>query len=678
VAQSKILSAIVDFAGSIDPSLGKAIDGAVKKLDGVNLKAIAVGAAVGGIAVATGKAVVEAGKYLKELGAQFDSATDAIRIGTGATGDALNALLEDFDEVYNSIPTTMDDAAKAIADYNTRLGLTGTELQELSKQAIQVSDMLGEDLGGVIEESSRAFQAWEISAEDMGGAMDYVFKVSQSTGIGFTALLSKAQQFAPQLQEMGYSFETATALMGQMEKAGLNTEEVLAAMKKSVGTLAKEGISASEGLAMYYEQIMNAGSAAEATAIANEIFGVRAGSTMASAIRDGTLAIGDFTAELLANDETIAGAAEDTYDFAERLQVMRQQLEVALKPIANTVFDGLNNFMPTLQKLMQKMVPVIQKTVDAAMPFVEDFLNGAADLLEDLLPMISDLGVRLFPVLSTLASQLLPPLLSLAQSLLPPLMQIVEAVLPPIAGILTAILPMLTEIAAIVLPILAEMFAQLTPILTPLLELFLSLLNDIIMPLLPAIMTLAESFLPLLVEVLGTVAPTLKPIADVLSTIVGWIAQVVKWVADGLGWVVSLITGEATVETTAQAPQGYATGGFTSGLSIAGEDPRYPVEAVISFNPAYRAENLAYWARAGRMLGADDGILGTLAGNSSYVVYDLGGVVFSPHIEVHGDADEDEIIRKIKEHEPEFFDFLEKWLQSREVGRYGAAYSRVH
>ena len=49
--------------------------------------------------------------------------------------------------------------------------------------------------------------------------------------------------------------------------------------------------------------------------------------------------------------------------------------------------------------------------------------------------------------------------------------------------------------------------------------------------------------------------------------------------------------------------KGHAKGGFTNGLAIAGEDPHYPVEAVISFNPAYRKKNIEYWERAGRMLG---------------------------------------------------------------------------
>ncbi len=39
----------------------------------------------------------------------------------------------------------MEDASTAIADYNTRLGLTGEDLQGISKQALQVADMLGID-----------------------------------------------------------------------------------------------------------------------------------------------------------------------------------------------------------------------------------------------------------------------------------------------------------------------------------------------------------------------------------------------------------------------------------------------------------------------------------------------------------------------------------------------------
>ena len=681
--KGKELQAVVNLAGSIDPSLGKAIESAQKKISGLNVKALAVGAAVGGIAVATGKAVVEAGKYLKDLGSQFDEAADAIRIGTGATGDALDGLLDDFDEVYKSVPTTMEDASKAIADYNTRLGLTGPQLQEISKQALQVSDMLGDDLGGVIEESSQAFQQWNIDADNMGGAMDYIFKVSQSTGMGFTDLMSNMQKFGPQLQEMGYSFETASALMGQLDKAGVNTEEVLSAMKKSVGALAKEGISASDGLAMYYEQIKNAGTAAEAASIASEIFGTKAGSTMAAAIRDGTLAVGDLTESLLENGETIAGAAEDTYDFAERLQIMKQGLEVALKPMANTVFDGLNKFMPVLQKLMEQIVPVISDAVEAAAPFVEEFLMGAADALEDVLPLISQLAADLLPILTQLMSTLLPPLLSLVQTLLPPLMQIVGAILLPIASLLSTILPMITQIVSAVLPVLVQIISALLPVITPLLEVALQIVNDVIMPLLPPLMQIVQALLPPLVSLLNLVMPILspllallQPIASVLGTIADVIAKIVSF---GSG-VISKIAGLFGGGGGGGGVSGFATGGFTSGPSIAGEDPRYPTEAVISFNPAYRSENLEYWAKAGQMLGASNESDYELlsGGSSTSVVYDLSGLSFSPQIKIEGDTDEDALIRKLRELEPEFIDFVLEALSRREGGAYVTADSRLY
>ena len=681
--KGKELQAVVNLAGSIDPSLGKAIESAQKKISGLNVKALAVGAAVGGIAVATGKAVVEAGKYLKDLGSQFDGAADAIRIGTGATGDALDGLLDDFDEVYKSVPTTMEDASKAIADYNTRLGLTGPQLQEISKQALQVSDMLGDDLGGVIEESSQAFQQWNIDADNMGGAMDYIFKVSQSTGMGFTDLMSNMQKFGPQLQEMGYSFETASALMGQLDKAGVNTEEVLSAMKKSVGALAKEGISASDGLAMYYEQIKNAGTAAEAASIASEIFGTKAGSTMAAAIRDGTLAVGDLTESLLENGETIAGAAEDTYDFAERLQIMKQGLEVALKPMANTVFDGLNKFMPVLQKLMEQIVPVISDAVEAAAPFVEEFLMGAADALEDVLPLISQLAADLLPILTQLMSTLLPPLLSLVQTLLPPLMQIVGAILPPIASLLSTILPMITQIVSAVLPVLVQIISTLLPVITPLLEVALQIVNDVIMPLLPPLMQIVQAQLPPLVSLLNLVMPILspllallQPIASVLGTIADVIAKIVSF---GSG-VISKIAGLFGGGGGGGGVSGFATGGFTSGPSIAGEDPRYPTEAVISFNPAYRSENLEYWAKAGQMLGASNESDYELlsGGSSTSVVYDLSGLSFSPQIKIEGDTDDDALIRKLRELEPEFIDFVLEALSRREGGAYVTADSRLY
>lgn len=110
----------------------------------------------------------------------------------------------------------------------------------------------------------------------------------------------------------------------------------------------------------------------------------------------------------------------------------------------------------------------------------------------------------------------------------------------------------------------------------------------------------------------------------------------------------------------------FATGGFTRGPSIAGEAG---TEAVISFDPRYRADNLRYWEQAGNLLGVDyDGLsLGTGGYSSST---NVGGVTFAPNITITGDAKKQDIIDAIRATYPEFMDLIEEVLSDRKVGAY--------
>lgn len=90
---------------------------------------------------------------------------------------------------------------------------------------------------------------------------------------------------------------------------------------------------------------------------------------------------------------------------------------------------------------------------------------------------------------------------------------------------------------------------------------------------------------------------------------------------------------------------------------------------------------IVYWAEAGRMLGASDGesdyeLLS--GGSGTAVVYDLSGLSFSPQIKVEGDTDEDALIRKLRDLEPEFIDFILEALSRREGGAYVTADSRLY
>lgn len=671
MASSKTLQAIVEIAGSLSPTLGKAAEEASKSLEGINLKAVTVGAGVAAAGAAIGKATIEAGKYLVDLGGQFDNVVDTIRIGTGATGDALDALTDDFNEVYKSVPTTMEDASQAIADYNTRLGLTGPELQNISKQAIQVSDMLGDDLGGVIEESSQAFQAWNIDAADMGDAMDYVFKASQSTGLGFTDLMSSVQQFAPQLQEMGYSFNEATALIGQLDKAGVNTSEVLAAMKKGVGALAKEGISASEGLEQYAEKIKNAGSMTEATTIASEIFGTKAGSTMAAAIRDGTLSVSDLTAELEKSTETIGGAAEDTYDFGERLQMFKQQAQVALEPLANTMFDTLNQLMPVVGEAMEGLIPIITAILPPIMQIISAVLPVVIELLNTVLPILMTLINLLMPILDTVMN-LIGPIMSLIATAITPLISVLGSL---ISQVLELLAPALQFIAGIFTSVLGTAIQGIAPIVQSITQIFQGLIDFI-----------TNVFA-------GNWSGAWQGIVSIFSGIVSGIANIFKAPINAtISGINTFINGINGIKIPDWVPgvggMGFsipnipmlATGGFTEGITIAGEAG---TEAVISFDRSVRAANIGYWEKAGEMLGVYDRSETALAGNllsvddfslaelsqpSTTIVYDFSGFTWSPVI-AGGKVteDNDDLMQRLKAHEAEFFDWLERWIQTREV-----------
>lgn len=689
----KVMEAIVKVCGSIDPSLGQAVSDTEGKLGKINVKAAAITAAVGAGIAATAKLTVEAGKYLEGLGEEFDNAYDTIRIGTGAKGDALTSLEDDMKAVYENVPAAMEDTSQAIADYNTRLGLTGTDLQDISQQALQVSDMLDEDLGTVIEGSSKAFQVWNIDADNMGDAMDYVFKASQSTGTGFSDLMTNVQKFAPQLQNLGYDFEESVALISQLDKAGVNNTEVLAAMKKSVASLAKEGIGAEEGLQQYSDKIKNAKDMTEATSVASEIFGTRAASTMAAAIRDGSIDVSNFASELSASSETISTAANDTYDFAERLEMFKHQAEVALEPLANTVFDSINDLMPVVSEALTQIMPIIDDLVTDLIPVINEILPQIVDLVLEMLPFATQILTTILPVMLDLLNMIMPILSQAITLVLPIIIQLLQTLMPvitelvngPIGELLNALLNLMTNAASPligVIQILAAMFtgalqgalSSIMPFINSVIGIFTNLINFIMNVFTGNWSAAWQNVVNIFKNIFTAIGSYVKaPINAIITGINSFIAGVNKikipsWVPKVGGKSLNI------------AKIGYlAEGGFTNGPSIAGEVPGQ-TEAVISFLPSVRDENIALWQKAGEMLGVntqqqatplqlagelinlDNFSLGDMGG-TTIIYYDFSGFEYHPEIHNEGNSSEDKnIIDELEENKYEFADWFNNWI----------------
>ena len=77
-------------------------------------------------------------------------------------------------------------------------------------------------------------------------------------------------------------------------------------------------------------------------------------------------------------------------------------------------------------------------------------------------------------------------------------------------------------------------------------------------------------------------------------------------------------------------------------------------------------------SKAGELLTLDNFSLGSLADGTNVVIYyDFSGFTWSPQIHADGTGDdEDDLMARLRAHEAEFFDWLEEFIQMREVAQY--------
>lgn len=659
MAKNKMLQAVVSLAGTIDPSLGKALDDVTGKLENVNWKAVTVGGAVGGIAVATGKAVVEAGKYLADLGNEYNTAINQLSAATGATGDELDALGESVKNIYaQGLGDDFADVADGLAATQQASDLTGEALERATAAGFNLRDVFDYDVSESARAASALMKNFGIDAEEAYG----LIAVGAQNGADKNGdLLDTLNEYSPQFAALGLSADQFIGTLVEGADAGLFSIDKVGDAVKEFNIRAKDGSDTSreafESLGLNADKMFAAFSAGGDTAEAAFFDTVEALNSMDDPLARNAAGVALFGTQfedleagvlpVLASIETAAydGAAalqqinDVKYnDLGSAFEAIKRSAEVSLLPMASMIANTLTALAPILRETFEAIAPVITETLNACMPFVQQFLMGMGQALQTVLPMVSQLAAGLLPLLSQLISAFLPVLTSLISALL--------------------------------------------PVITPLLEVALQIVNSVIMPLVPPLMQIVEALLPPLMSLLNAIMPILspllgllQPIASVLGTIASVIGKIVSFGAGVINSIAGLFGGGG-----GGGASGFATGGFTSGPSIAGEDPRYPTEAVISFNPAYRAQNLSYWARAGEMLGAmDEGSYEPISsGSGTSVVYDLSGLSFSPTIKVDGNTDEDALIRKLRDLEPEFIDFILEALARREGGAYVTADSRLY
>lgn len=291
-----------------------------------------------------------------------DEAMDTIRAGTGATGKDLEALGESFKTVFGNVPQTAEQVGTAIADLNTRLGLAGKPLEEMATQVLNLSRITKTDLESLIPSMTRMFGDWSIATANQADAMDRVFKTSQQTGVSVDQLGQLIVQYGAPLRQLGFDFDTASAMIAKFQKEGVNTELVMGSLRIALGKMSKEGVKDPvEALGILIDRIKEAGSAGEANAIAFENFGARAGADMAAAIREGRFELDSLLASIEKSPDTINQAARDTMSFGESMAELRNKVTLALQPLGVELLEVFDKLKPSIEMIIARVAEMIEK-----------------------------------------------------------------------------------------------------------------------------------------------------------------------------------------------------------------------------------------------------------------------------------------------------------------------------
>ena len=417
------------------------------------------------------------------------------------------------------------------------------------------------------------------------------------------------------------------------------------------------------------------------------------------------------------------------------------QIAEAVLPI---LIQLISELLPVIIGLIDQLLPVLTQIIESVLTVLVDVINQLLPLvmqiIEAVLPVLLQLVQAILPIITQIVEAVLPVLIQLINTILPIITQIISAVLPVLVEILNALTPILNMVISLLQPILNLIISLVEPILnlimtaiTPLIDIFATLISTILQPIMPILNAVANIITSVLGAAIQTIQPIIQSLISIFQGLIDFITgvfsgnwsqawnsvvQVFGGLWDGLvaivkapiNAVIGLINGainglnSISVDIPDWVPfvggshfgldiptiPMLASGGFTDGVSIAGEAG---MEAVISFDKRYHSENVAIWEKAGQMLGTlgtsagegagltstagklltlDDFSLGSLANDASTVIYyDFSGFTWSPQIQTGNTGDDtDDFMAQLRAHEAEFFDWLEEFIQMREVAQY--------
>ena len=381
--------------------------------DKVNKKAVITAAAVGAAAVKMAKEIISAT-------GEIENGRKTIVQATGATGEALESLMTSAKNVYATADESFGEVSTALGEINTRFGLVGEALEDTTGKFLDFAEATNQDVKQAVVGVSQIMNQWGIDLEGMPLLLDKLTVAGQVSGASISALSSNLTDNAGTLQAMGYSMDEAIAMMMSFEKQGIDSSAVLMGMKQSFAQSAKAGTDARADWETLLDSITNATDETVANSLAVDTFGNRIATTMVSALRNGKLNFDEFTGALENAEGALVATDEAGKTTADRIEVLRHQLTLALSDIGAEAAPLIEEILPTTVDLVNVIFDAIKPIIPVLSELVKNLLPPITELLKPIVDLI------------TKVINILTPLLTLG-------LNIINKVLSPIITVLTKI-----------------------------------------------------------------------------------------------------------------------------------------------------------------------------------------------------------------------------------------------
>lgn len=331
------------------------------------------------------------------------------------------------------------------------------------------------------------------------------------------------------------------------------------------------------------------------------------------------------------------------------------------------VFQQIVNFgTQTVKPMFEQVFGWVSTTL------LPGLLNAFNAIAPQIGPLVTNIGTAVMNV-ATLIGNAIQKILPVIESIVMVLINVVATVAPPIIAAVSQIFANISNVVTSIQGVFEGLIQFITGVFTGNWSSAWEGVKSIFSNAFSALVELCKIPINAVIGIINGAINGINSILGSVTTIPEWVP-----VVGGKGFSMQLPT----------IPM-LAKGGFTDGVSIAGEAG---TEAVISFDPSVRGANIANWQKAGQMLGVDPVQAASVAGAGSLTtdrveVADIGGgspapggtttvgggsFTFSPNITIQGNADYSVMMNAMTDAKEQF----EQWFNEMMRKQQRTAYAR--